>query len=43
MNIFDKFVKNVEEDDMFTLFEIVIDNNANVNFSMLTRELLLIF
>ena len=41
MNIFNKFVKSVEEDDMFILFEIVIDNNANVNFSILTREFLL--
>ena len=41
MNMFNEFMKSVEEDDMFTLFEIVIDNNTNVNFSILMRELLL--
>ena len=39
--MFDKFMKNIEENDMFILFEIVIDNNANVNFFILTREFLL--
>ena len=43
MNIFNKFVKSVKKDDMFILFEIIINDNINVSFSMLTREFLLIF
>ena len=36
-------MKNVKENDIFILFEIIIDDNANVSFLMLTREFLLIF
>ena len=42
MNIFNESVKSVKENNIFVLFEIIINNNANVNFSILTRELLLI-
>ena len=41
--MFDEFIKNVKKNDIFTLFEIVVNNNVNMNFSILTRELLLIF
>ena len=36
-------MKSVEKNDIFILFKIVIDNDVNVSFSILTRELLLIF
>ena len=41
--MFNKFIKNIKKNDMFILFEIVIKNNINVSFSILMRELLLIF
>ena len=41
MDMFNKSVKSIEKNDMFTLFKVVVDNNINVNFSILTRELLL--
>ena len=43
MNMFNKFIKSVEENDIFTLFETVIKNNVNISFLILTREFLLIF
>ena len=41
--MFNKFVKSIKKNYILILFKIIIDNNVNVNFSILTRELLLIF